>query len=106
MLERVCTVSVSNLLNSAILLARSLEQVVLERRNRLSEHVAACYKQGGFPSPINDMLLSSHCSLEQVVLERYNRLGEQVAACYSGAALRPSPGELQQLFRQVTPPWR
>lgn len=46
------------------------------------------------------------CSLEQVVLERYNRLGEQVAACYSGAALRPSPGELQQLFRQVTPPWR
>ena len=45
------------------------------------------------------------CSLEQVVLERYNRLGEQVAACYAGTPLRPSPGELQQLFRGVPPPY-
>lgn len=65
----------------------------------LSVHIAP--REGSY----SEIAILYRCSLEQVVLERYSRLGEQVAACYAGTPLRPSPGELQQLFRQVTPPW-
>ena len=43
-------------------------------------------------------------SLEQVVMERYVRLGEQMAMCYSTIPLKPSPAELQQIFKEVGPP--
>lgn len=81
--------------------------MLLERHNRLGEQLAAPLLICDEMTRANiDLSCLFPCSLEQVVLERYNRLGEQVAACYSGASLRPSPGELQQLFRSVTPPWQ